>query len=93
MSVIGSMAAMGHAAADDAILKDTFADYAFEHYEMAAYKSLITIGRTVGANNALPLLQENLDEETAMADWLDQHIEPVTLKYLSLRQVGEQAKH
>lgn len=34
MSFVGNMAAMGHSMAGDAILKNTFADEAFEHYEI-----------------------------------------------------------
>ncbi len=54
MSMAGGMAAMGHAMAGDEILKDSLANYAFEHYEIAAYKSLITLARTAGASDALP---------------------------------------
>jgi ferritin-like metal-binding protein YciE len=39
-SFMGNMAAMAHATADDEILKNTFANNAFENYEIAAYKSL-----------------------------------------------------
>jgi ferritin-like metal-binding protein YciE len=42
MSAFANITAIGHAAADDEILKNTFANKAFEHYEIAAYKSLIT---------------------------------------------------
>src|SRR5215470_15703808 len=43
MSAFANLTAMGHAAADDEILKNTFANQAFEHYEIAAYKSLLTL--------------------------------------------------
>src|SRR3954452_18897798 len=43
LSFLGNLAALGHAAAADEILKNTFANNAFEHYEIAAYKSLLTL--------------------------------------------------
>ncbi len=36
-----------------------------EHYEMAAYGTLVAWARTMGHNEAADLLQENLDEEKA----------------------------
>lgn len=42
-SVIGNTVAMAHAMAGDEILKNTFANNAFEHFEIAAYKSLLTL--------------------------------------------------
>jgi ferritin-like metal-binding protein YciE len=93
MSMAGGMAAISHTVAGDEILKNSMANYAFEHYEIAAYKSLITIAKSAGGSSALPLLQKNLDEEQAMAQWLDRNLDGVTMKYLSLREAGETAKH
>ena len=36
-----------------------------EHYEMAAYGTLVAWARAMGHNEAADLLQENLDEEKA----------------------------
>lgn len=38
-SAFGSMAAMGHSAAGDEIIKNSLANFAFENYEIAVYKS------------------------------------------------------
>jgi ferritin-like metal-binding protein YciE len=38
--------------AGDEILKNTFANNAFEHFENAAYKSLLTLCGPAGADNA-----------------------------------------
>jgi ferritin-like metal-binding protein YciE len=93
MSMAGGMGAIGHAMAGDEILKNSMANYAFEHYEIAAYKSLITIANAAGGSSAISMLQKNLEEEQAMAQWLDQNIDAVSMKYLSLRESGETAKH
>ena len=42
---MGNMAAVAHAPAPDEILQNFFANLAFENYEIAAYTSLIALGR------------------------------------------------
>jgi ferritin-like metal-binding protein YciE len=93
LSFTGTMASLGHTVAPDEIIKNSFANFAFENFEIASYKSLIALAGRNGNSSAQALLQQNLDEELAMADWLDQNIEAVTLKYAGLREAGETAKH
>jgi len=93
LSLVGTMATIAHAPAPDEILKNSFANFAFEHYEIAAYKSLIALAEAGGAVSAVSLLQQNLNEEEAMATWLDQNLQTVTLKYAALRETGATAKH
>jgi ferritin-like metal-binding protein YciE len=82
LSMLGNLAAMAHASAGDEILKNTFANNAFEHYEVAAYKSLIKLCERAGASCS-NLLEANLREDQEMADWVDSHVEDVTLQYLA----------
>lgn len=92
LSFGGTMAAMGHTVAPDEIVKNSFANFAFENYEIAAYKSLLALADAAGDTEAVGLLQSNLEEEEEMARWLEQNIEAVTLQYASLREQGETAK-
>ncbi|WP_075292847.1 ferritin-like domain-containing protein [Pararhizobium arenae] len=92
LSFTGAMAAMGHSMAGDEILKNSFANFAFENFEIAAYKSLLTIAEEGGYTEASTGLQANLREEQAMAVWLDENLANVTLKFLSLKEAGETAK-
>lgn len=92
LSLGGSMAAIGHTVAPDEIVKNSFANFAFENYEIAAYKSLLALANQSGNASAADLLAQNLDEEVAMAEWLDQNIEAVTLQYAALRESGAAAK-
>ncbi|CZT37452.1 ferritin-like domain-containing protein [Rhizobium sp. 9140] len=92
LSFTGAMAAMGHTVAGDEILKNAFANYAFENFEIAAYSSLITVAEAGGFNAALRGLQANLAEEQAMAQWLDANLAAVTTRFLSLREAGATAK-
>ena len=92
-SFMGNMAALGHTVAGDEILKNSFANYAFENYETAAYKSLITMAEAGGYRESIPLLQQSLREEQSMAQWLDEHLSEVTTRYMQLYASGAQASH
>jgi ferritin-like metal-binding protein YciE len=93
MSAVGGLATLGHATAGDEILKNSFANFAFENYEIAAYNSLITLAEEAGEAEAIAPLRQNLAEEEQMAEWLETHLADVTQKYVALREAGEQAKH
>ena len=92
LSAVGSMAALGHVTAGDEVLKNSFANLAFENYEIAAYTSLITAGQASGAQVDLGLLEKSLEEERRMADWVADHIPTVTRTFISLKGSGETAK-
>jgi ferritin-like metal-binding protein YciE len=90
-SVMGNVAAALHTVADDEILKNTFANYAFEHQEIAAYTSLIAMAELVGDTEAIPSLQQSLREEQAMAKWIEERIVPTTRRYMELAKSGQRA--
>lgn len=81
-SVMGNLAAMAHTMAEDEILKNTFANNAFENFEIAAYKSLLAMCGPAGAESCKPLLEANLREEQQMADWLAANVAKVTMQYV-----------
>jgi ferritin-like metal-binding protein YciE len=91
MSMTGTMSALGHSLAADEILKNSFANYAFENFEIASYTSLITAAELCGATAAVPLLERTLEEEQQMADALSANLESVTRRYISLGSSGERA--
>lgn len=92
LSVGGTLASLGHTMAPDEIVKNSFANFAFENYEIAAYKSLIALATQSGPSRMVEMLEQNLGEEQAMATWLDQNMEAVTLQYAALKEAGETAK-
>jgi ferritin-like metal-binding protein YciE len=59
-SIMGNMAAMGHAMAQDEVIKNCFANYAFEHYEIATYKALMEMAQAAGDGAAPRLLEQSL---------------------------------
>ena len=93
LSFTGNLAALAHVPAPDEILKNTFANYAFENFEMASYTSLITLAEA-GFTNAVSALHASLSEEQRMAQWLADNNGAVTMKYVELRsQEALQASH
>jgi len=84
LSMSGSMAAIGHSIAADEILKNSFANYAFENFEIASYKSLITMAEAGTFQTFVPLLQQTLTQEQQMAQWIDEHLPAVTRRYVEL---------
>jgi len=88
LSITGAMAAMAHTVAGDEILKNSFANYAFEHFEIASYKSLITLSEDSGFGGFGSLLQTSLGEEQNMAQWIDEALPSITRRYAQLHAEG-----
>jgi ferritin-like metal-binding protein YciE len=91
LGLIGNMAALGHVLAPDEVLKDSFVNYAFEHFEIASYRSLLALADASGLPTATTLLEETLREEERMAAWLGDMLPGLTLKYAGLREDGRPA--
>lgn len=84
LGLTGSMAAMAHTIASDEILKNSFANYAFEHFEIASYKSLLVLADDGGFADAASLLGRSLAEEESMAQWIDEALPMITRRYAKL---------
>lgn len=66
----------------DERVKDFLAAYGSEFFEVACYKSLIAGATAAGEHEIVPLLDLNLQEDRAMADWLDTNVAAITRDYL-----------
>lgn len=88
---MGNLAALAHTPAQDEILKNAFANRAFENYEAAAYDSLITIAEAAGQTAHLTGFQQSLKEELAMAQTVADLVKPTTRRYLELTASGAKA--
>jgi ferritin-like metal-binding protein YciE len=93
LSISGNLAALAHTLAPDEILKNSFANFAFEHFEIASYKGLITVAEVGSYGAAIPLLNQTLKEELAMAQFCDESLPAIVQKYLRLRSAGATASH
>jgi ferritin-like metal-binding protein YciE len=90
-SFMGNVAALGHASASDEVVKNTFANYAFEHYEIAAYQGLLVVAEVAGQQGSSSVLQQSLREEQAMAQWIEDHLKPTMLRYVERYAAGDTA--
>ena len=86
LSLGGNMAALGHIFADDEVLKNALANYAFENYEVAAYRGLILLAQHGQYSTAYDALNTSLEEEMRMAAWVDKSLPLITEKYLTLKR-------
>lgn len=91
LGFVGNMMALGHTPAQDEILKNTYANHAFENFEIAAYTSLLAIGDAAGLSAHRTGLTQSLDEEKAMAQRVHDLIVPTTQRYVQLTTSGQKA--
>ncbi len=91
LSLSGSMAAVTHSLATDEILKNSLANFAFEHFEIAAYTALITAAQEANMTQAIPLLEQNLQEEIAMAKDIHDGLPDVVRQYITLSDSDQRA--
>jgi ferritin-like metal-binding protein YciE len=82
MAMVGNVAALGHGTASDEVVKNTFANFAFEHYEIASYTSLLTLADLAGHSAGRSALETSLREEQDMAAWIAEHIDPTVRRYV-----------
>lgn len=88
---MANMAAAGHMPMADEVLKNTFANHAFENFEIATYKSLIAMAEAAGHQRFVPALEETLREEEKTAQAIRDMVEPITRKYLTREAQGKKA--
>ena len=62
----------------DELVKNVLADYASEHFEIACYRSLIAAADAADQPDIAEICAEILEEEEAMAAWLEEQIDEVT---------------
>ena len=77
--------------ASDEILKNSLANFAFEHFEIAAYTALITAAEQANVPQAVALLKQNLDEERAMAANIHDGLPDVVRQYIALSASDQRA--
>jgi ferritin-like metal-binding protein YciE len=89
----GNIAALAHTTASDEIVKNTLANYMFEHFEIAAYKSLIAMSEFIGHPAGAAAARASLQEEAAMAAWIDERIGSTTTVFMERIKAGVTADH
>jgi ferritin-like metal-binding protein YciE len=66
----------------DEVVKDCLAAYASRHFEIATYISLSAAARRLERPAIEQMCEENLQQERAMASWLERQIPEATLEFL-----------
>lgn len=77
------MQGFGGMLASDEVVKGGLASYAFEHFEIASYNALVAAAEAVGDTKTRDVCAEILREEEAMADWLADNLDEVTVTFLA----------
>jgi ferritin-like metal-binding protein YciE len=93
LSISGNLAALSHTVAGDEIIKNSFANFAFENFEIASYTGLITLAQDGGFGSVTSLLEQSLAEEQSMAQFVIGGIPHVMRTFVDLRVAGEDASH
>ncbi len=88
MKLMGNLQAIVHGTTSDEVLKNLFALYAFEHFEIASYTSLIAMAEATGEMEVAQTCREILRQEEATAQKLQGLLNPITQAYLDREEAG-----
>jgi ferritin-like metal-binding protein YciE len=78
--------------ASDEIIKDSIANSAFEHLEIATYTAIISAAEASGEQEVADICREILAQEQEMAAWLDGHLPQMATTFLMRDATGTRAK-
>ena len=87
-----NLAALTHSMADDEVIKNSLASFAFENFEIAAYRSLIVTAQLAGDAEVEDACRASLAEEERMAAWIDEHLPGLIRQYLLRKSSDLEAK-
>lgn len=85
---MGTVANIVNQSAGDEVVKSGIADYAFEQFEIASYRSLVAAADHAGKDEIRQICEDNLQEEEEMAGWLETNLSDVTQQYLQRERAG-----
>jgi ferritin-like metal-binding protein YciE len=81
-AVGGKVQGMMPGAAKDDLIKAAMQDYSVEHMEIASYQSLIVAAEDLGHTEMVATFQGILEDEQAMARWLEENMPMLTREAL-----------
>ncbi len=91
--MMGNVAALTNAMADDEVVKNALGDFAFENFEIASYRSLVKAAEAVGDSQTAEVCREILREEENMARFIGENIPMITASFLERDAAGVQSKN
>ncbi len=83
MKFAGAMQPYMTAMSSDEPVKHLLAAHAYEHFEMASYKSLAVAAEQIGEPQIREMAERSMTQKRMMADWLGEQLPGVTKEYLS----------
>jgi ferritin-like metal-binding protein YciE len=92
MKVAANIQGLLHGFASDEVMKHVLGSYAFEQFEAASYRALVTAAEQPGEREVASTCATILREEEAMAAWLWDHLPRATEQYLQRAAIGADAK-
>ena len=93
MTAAAGAAGLAASAADDEVIKNSFATLAQAKYEAAAFETLILFAAAAGENQALRPLQQSLSESRGLASFVEENLRATGMRFLQLRSRGAEASH
>ncbi len=82
-NIVGKVSGVVHMAASDEVVKNLLAAIGFKAYEIASYKTLITLAEIAGSSGDIEVLKQSITEEQAMGDQLGEMLPDVIRSYLA----------
>jgi len=90
--VAANVQGMMHAMSSDEVLKNALASAAFEQFEAASYRMLVSAAKIAGEPEIARTCETIMEQEFSMSDWAWGQLQPLTEKYLALETAGAEAK-
>jgi ferritin-like metal-binding protein YciE len=91
MSMMAGLGNVANAAAGDEVLKGSIALLGLAKVQAAGYETLLLFGEAAGATKALRPLQQSLNEERAIACFVEDNLRATGMRFLQLKSEGRKA--
>ena len=83
VGAVATVAGFAHVGANDDVVKNVLAAIGYKAYEIASYKALIALAEAAGADQDKGVLEQSMQEEQEMGDWLGSHLPALVHAYLA----------
>lgn len=92
-SLTAAMHAAGNSLMEDEVIKGIGLSFGFENTEIATYRALVVAAERAGATDIAAVCSQILQEEIAMARWLEDHQDGLVGAFLNREQTpGAESK-
>ena len=93
MHAMGTLSTTATAMAGDEILKNCFSTIGLASFEAAAYETLVYFAQLCGDQAAAASMQQSMEEERAMAGYVQENLQEIATRFLALKSEDQQASH